>query len=446
MFSSSKNRRTNQMKQDARLGYLQNQVKGWDQEFTKMQLHAGMDKKFTPGDSQIIEELLSKFEVHELKTASLLEYLDGQGNWERNLQRELQEVQEKERVLQEAHDRQMAQQNDGSKKDYVKLGNEIGEKLKLQDAAFNRLTEVVHKSATRISKSDLPPDVTNDQPPVVQDLVVLENKVNEMMKKARMLVDSEDVSDDRRDVYMQWTKPRKTKTAMSVNDIHRQLASQAAAQAQYKTQDDDDDEYEEKNKEEESRVGPFSRHHVNQAIRDQEVQKWLKKRNATLAGGAADEMAAATKSSKDFEATANRSPPQARDSPSKVDSPQPAGADKKQLVSLGKPPFSGSLEQDLRAAPSLAGNDHAKSQKKGMVKSHSAATVSRPSHHDWREPGGTKQRINKSGQPMSPTDKGRQGESGTSSRQNLNALMYILGTATPDSMEAKEVLNHARRR
>lgn len=63
---------------ETRYGYLANQVKGWDNEFERLQEFTGMDQKFEPGAQGIVDEITERFKEKERANTSLLRWL-GQG-------------------------------------------------------------------------------------------------------------------------------------------------------------------------------------------------------------------------------------------------------------------------------------------------------------------------------------------------------------------------------
>ena len=63
---------------ETRYGYLANQVKGWDNEFERLQEFTGMDQKFEPGAQGIVDEITERFKEKERANTSLLRYLHEQ--------------------------------------------------------------------------------------------------------------------------------------------------------------------------------------------------------------------------------------------------------------------------------------------------------------------------------------------------------------------------------
>ena len=53
---------------ETRYGYLANQVKGWDNEFERLQEFTGMDQKFEPGAQGIVDEITERFKEKSAPT------------------------------------------------------------------------------------------------------------------------------------------------------------------------------------------------------------------------------------------------------------------------------------------------------------------------------------------------------------------------------------------
>lgn len=73
-----KQRRLAQTQAEAKRGFLQSQVVGWDSEFSRLQEFTGMDKRFAPGDEQTIEEITSRYLSKDQQNTSLLRYVHAQ--------------------------------------------------------------------------------------------------------------------------------------------------------------------------------------------------------------------------------------------------------------------------------------------------------------------------------------------------------------------------------
>ena len=56
-YTATRKRRQELESAEVRLGFLVNQVKGWSSEFDRLQSFTGMETRFEPGESHIVDEI-----------------------------------------------------------------------------------------------------------------------------------------------------------------------------------------------------------------------------------------------------------------------------------------------------------------------------------------------------------------------------------------------------
>jgi len=302
LYGEGRKRREHYEAAEVRYGYLTAQARGWESEFERLQSFTGMETKFVPGETHIVDEITARYAEKERANTSLLRYLNEQqsevatlSEQHRDMQARREELQQVMGVTPTSSGQSVeellasAQEEDARADQYEMLLEQVCERV---DASL-KLADLEPKSedyGSRPSSRDKTPQPIADTRVTVNTLErwlgALEASIYKVYHLSQTLTQKADQGEiattSLPPTLKDWASKERTSKVpkVTVPEIHDALCLQAAQQRRGGELEEEEEEAvgEDAKREAERNRSPFQRTKVNKAQERQRIIEWARKR------------------------------------------------------------------------------------------------------------------------------------------------------------------------